>query len=379
MESVAVMKKIILLIPVIFFLSFSLDAKEFMKMASVEPVFVQTGQEKNWCSVCGMNLKMFYKTSYIAHFKDGTARQYCSLRCLAHDMQEHQLTGDIEVVDATTQKLIDAHKAYYVVGSKIKGTMSKASKLAFASKEQAQKFKKRYRGKIVDFEHALAMAQESLKTDTAMVLKKKKKKMYPMGKKVFQKMCQKDIDLSHYRQINELKADIKTKHLCKPLKEKQLQAVALYLLEVKKANLSDTHQDEIKISKDEKCPVCGMFVYKYPRWIAEVIYRDNQQHKSLFFDGVKDMMKFYFHPKGWGDYDLEDKNQNLQMRVRDYYSQKIIDARKAFYVLGSDIYGPMGNELIPFEYEDEAKTFSMDHKGKQILPFDKITAAILDE
>ena len=53
---------------------------------------------------------------------------------------EYQVEVEIEkdsikVVDASTQKLIDAQQAFYVVGSKVKGTMSKVSKLAFASKD----------------------------------------------------------------------------------------------------------------------------------------------------------------------------------------------------------------------------------------------------
>ena len=31
--------------------------------------------------------------------------------------------------------------------------------------------------------------------------------------------------------------------------------------------------------------------------------------------------------------------------------------QKAFYVIGSNVYGPMGEELIPFKNEDEAKKF----------------------
>ncbi|MDT8339577.1 MAG: nitrous oxide reductase accessory protein NosL, partial [Sulfurimonas sp.] len=62
-----------------------------------------------------------------------------------------------------------------------------------------------------------------------------------------------------------------------------------------------------------------------------------------------------------------------KMLVSDYYSQKAISAKEAYYVVGSDVYGPMGEELIPFAKESEAKTFYMDHKGSKILRFDEIT------
>ena len=116
-----------------------------------------------------------------------------------------------------------------------------------------------------------------------------------------------------------------------------------------------------------------MFVYKFPRWVAQIVLIDNNKEKHLSFDGVADMMKFYFHPNKWGDYGVHDTQEMIKLTVTDYYSQKSIDAIKAFYVIGSDIYGPMGNELIPFEYEDEAKTFSMDHKGRKVVKFEDIT------
>ena len=46
--------------------------------------------------------------------------------------------------------------------------------------------------------------------------------------------------------------------------------------------------------------------------------------------------------------------------------------QQLFYVIKSDIYGPMGHELIPFEYEADAKTFKVDHRGKMIVKFEDI-------
>ena len=34
------------------------------------------------------------------------------------------------------------------------------------------------------------------------------------------------------------------------------------------------------------CPVCGMFVAKYPQWVATVVWRDGT---AAHFDGAKDM------------------------------------------------------------------------------------------
>jgi len=350
------------------------DGNKFTKKATGQAQLVQDGKEKMWCPVCGMNLKMFYKTSHAAQHQDGKNRQYCSMRCLLVDMQDHDIDlKTIKVVDLKSEKLIDAITAYYVIGSKVSGTMTKVSKLAFAEKEDAQAFVDKMGGEIVNFDTALAAAKKSLKSDIAMVNKKKAKKMYPMGKKIFEQKCDKNINPNKYAQINELKADIKSNKLCGDLNHpKKFQAVALYLWEVKRASGKKVDAGVIKVGKDEKCPVCGMFVYKYPRWAAQILYQHDGHEHHLSFDGVKDLMKFYFEPEKWGNY-KDFKEKISKIRVTDYYAQKAINGKTAFYVLGSDIFGPMGNELIPFEFESDAKTFERDHKGTKIIKFEQMT------
>lgn len=122
-----------------------------------------------------------------------------------------------------------------------------------------------------------------------------------------------------------------------------------------------------KLAPTDKCPVCGMFVAKYPDFVARIVFKDGSQ---AFFDGVKDMMKYYFN--------LAKYNPGKQVAditavaVTDYYTLTLIDGLTAYYVIGSDVYGPMGKELIPFKGEAEAKEFMKDHAGKAILTFKDI-------
>ena len=357
------MKKITLhlLTSLLLFTSSTLFA--FSKEVS-NPVLVQKSNHKHWCPVCGMSIKKFYKTSHTSKLTNGEPRQYCSIRCLAVDMQDNKINIDsINVVDVDTNKLIKAKIATYVVGSDVRGTMSKVSKLAFLDAEVAEDFNMEHSGEILNFLETLEIVKKSLNSDIAMVSKKKRKKVYPMGKKIYKKMCKQNIDLTKYKQINYLKADIKNKNLCKPLKEKQLQAVSLYLFEVKKDGLSKSKAGVIKVSHDEKCPVCGMYVYKYPKWVAQIYYKNSH----LSFDGVKDLMKYSF----------THKDSISKILVTDYYSQKVIDGTKAYYVVGSDVYGPMGDELIPFASEKEARIFSLDHKANKIVKFKDIDESLV--
>lgn len=131
-------------------------------------------------------------------------------------------------------------------------------------------------------------------------------------------------------------------------------------------------QKPVKPSSKDKCPVCGMFVAKYPDWIAQAFFSDGS---SAYFDGAKDMFKYLFNLK---KYNPSKKLTDIKkIWVTDYYDLIFIDGREAFYVMGSDVYGPMGRELIPFKTESAAREFQRDHKGKSVLRYKEVTAEII--
>jgi len=131
-------------------------------------------------------------------------------------------------------------------------------------------------------------------------------------------------------------------------------------------------KEPVKPGPGDKCPVCGMFVAKYPDFVAALTFKDGTH---AFFDGVKDLMRYYLNLQ---KYNPSKKREDIaRIRVTDYYSLGFADGFKAFYVSGSDIYGPMGKELIPFEKEAAAREFLKDHKGKAVLRFQDISADVV--
>jgi len=122
----------------------------------------------------------------------------------------------------------------------------------------------------------------------------------------------------------------------------------------------------------DTCPVCGMFVAKYPEWVATVLYKGGHAHH---FDGTKDMYKYLLDMPKWAPgHKAEDI---ASIGVTEYYGLTLINAREAFYVIGSDVLGPMGHELIPLETREDADEFMRDHKGKRILRFEQIEMELL--
>jgi copper chaperone NosL len=123
----------------------------------------------------------------------------------------------------------------------------------------------------------------------------------------------------------------------------------------------------------DKCAVCGMFVAKYPGWIAQIIFRDGT---IVFFDGPKDLFTCYYNIKKYVP--QKSREEIAAMYVTSYYSGAFIGAAEAFYVLGSDINGPMGKELIPCASLAEAGEFMKDHKGGKILAFKQLTRRLFE-
>jgi len=124
--------------------------------------------------------------------------------------------------------------------------------------------------------------------------------------------------------------------------------------------------------KNVKCPVCGMLVAKYPDWNTAISYRDGS---TASFDGPKDLFTYYLNPR---KYDPGKKRSDIAViTVKDYYTLAPVDARKAYFVTGSNVLGPMGKELIPFEKRSDAEGFRMDHQGRRIVRFSEVTLELL--
>jgi len=120
------------------------------------------------------------------------------------------------------------------------------------------------------------------------------------------------------------------------------------------------------------CAVCGMYVANFPDWAASISFKDGSQ---AWFDGPKDLFTFLLDLRQYAP--KRSPADITEIRVKDYYGLKHIDGRRAFYVLGSDVMGPMGKELVPFATEASARDFLKDHRGQKVMAFQEITPGIM--
>ncbi len=117
-------------------------------------------------------------------------------------------------------------------------------------------------------------------------------------------------------------------------------------------------------SASERCAVCGMFVGRHPSWVAAIEYSGG---KTEYFDGPKDMFKRIFSLKP----------ESFTPFATDYYTLELKPAKDAWFVLGGDITGPMGKDLIPVFSEKNAKTFKRDHGASNILRYQEVNETLL--
>lgn len=160
-----------------------------------------------------------------------------------------------------------------------------------------------------------------------------------------------------------------TTDIPRPLSAKTM----LWLLLLFSMNISYGDEPTVTIKKTDRCPVCGMFVYKYPKWVAQIVFKDGAYY---FYDGAKDMFKHIFDT---AKYTPGKSAENIKdIYVTDYYEVELVNAKSAFYVLGSDVLGPMGHELLPFKDQESAQEFLEDHKGKSIIRFQDVTPSVIE-
>lgn len=115
-----------------------------------------------------------------------------------------------------------------------------------------------------------------------------------------------------------------------------------------------------------------MPVSRYPEWAAEVVYEDGT---LVYFDGPKDLFRYLRHPERFGG--ERSASEIGAAFVTAYYDHSPVPARDAIYVMGSDVAGPLGAELVPHATREDAEEFMVDHRGRRILTYREVGDLLL--
>lgn len=126
--------------------------------------------------------------------------------------------------------------------------------------------------------------------------------------------------------------------------------------------------DGSKLDLSASCPVCGMKIEGSTLGPAAVVFKDG---KVVGFDSAGDMFRYVLAPV---KYSVSTENIKNTF-VTDHGTKKFVDAKQAFFVVGSDVMGSMGLDVVAFSKKDDAEKFSSEHKGKRVASYAEVTAA----
>ena len=135
------------------------------------------------CPHCGMDRGKFSFSRMLLVYDDGSEVGTCSIRCAAVDMVNNLDKAPVQLMvgDYSTDELIDAEIAVWVIGGKRPGVMSRRAKWAFAQRADADAFIAENNGEIATFEQALQATYTDLYEDTRMIRERRKAKRARMA------------------------------------------------------------------------------------------------------------------------------------------------------------------------------------------------------
>jgi nitrous oxide reductase accessory protein NosL len=127
------------------------------------------------CPYCGMDRRQFHHSRMLVHYGDDLPDATCSLHCAAISLSINIDRGPkaIYVADNAAaddiKPLVEVDKASFLVGSSLKGVMTKRSKVAYGSEAAAKSSQAANGGDLVEFDKALLAAYTDMAQDVAMI------------------------------------------------------------------------------------------------------------------------------------------------------------------------------------------------------------------
>ncbi len=117
-----------------------------------------------------------------------------------------------------------------------------------------------------------------------------------------------------------------------------------------------------KIESHKKCPLCGMYPARYPKFNCQIVFQDGSYEA---FDSAIGLLVYLHFPDKTG---LKLKPV-AGIYFKDYLKTGWLEGDKAFFVTGSEIRGPMGVQFLPVDSEEAAEELKKQAKGKDIIHF----------
>ena len=124
------------------------------------------------------------------------------------------------------------------------------------------------------------------------------------------------------------------------------------------------------IGPEDRCPVCGMHVARYPKFNCACQVADR---RTFYFCDTVCLVRAWLNPATLLGMEPSQLRRTV---VRDYFTGRQIDGQKAFYIAGSDVIGPMGPTLVPLQAKNHIDSFRKRHGGRAVLRLQDMTESV---
>ena len=152
--------------------------------------------------------------------------------------------------------------------------------------------------------------------------------------------------------------------------------------------------DPVSLDQDDQCEVCGMVIPNHPGPTTEIFYADETPSghpNPARFDSTWEAFQYDFERQnqGWTrqvfyvtdysavEYELTTDGGDTLISTHVAASD-FVDAERVTFVVGSEVKGAMGRDLIGFSERSDAESFQAEHGGS-LVAFDDVTEGTIAE
>ncbi|MEA5387049.1 nitrous oxide reductase accessory protein NosL [Haloarculaceae archaeon H-GB11] len=142
------------------------------------------------------------------------------------------------------------------------------------------------------------------------------------------------------------------------------------------------------LTEQDTCEVCGMVIPNHPGPSAEIFYADQQpsgHENPARFDSTWEAFQYDFErqDRGWTrqafyvtdysavDYEVFTDGGDTLITTHPE-ADAFADASEVTFVVGSEVKGAMGRDLIAFSEKADAESFNAEYGGS-LATFDQVT------
>jgi nitrous oxide reductase accessory protein NosL len=146
--------------------------------------------------------------------------------------------------------------------------------------------------------------------------------------------------------------------------------------------------EAVGLTTEDRCDVCGMVIPNHPGPSAQIFYADERpsgHDNPARFDSTWEAFQYDFErrDRGWSrevfyvtdysvvDYSVSEEGGDSVISTHPG-AEAFADAESVTFVVGSEVNGAMGRDLIAFTERGDAESFRDEYDGT-LAAFDEVT------